>query len=235
MRLIAWNANYNNRKQRSLAENINLLSRFHPDVMVVSETAVPLASDADALVVGAESPALVVAARNGYSVRPSPLNTGAPGLAGVFDVIGAVSFKIAALWPVQRAKGQYYHRILNETLDWFKDELKIPPAILAGDLNTNTRVSGQSHSHPKLVSRLRSLGLESVYHHQSGERHGDESLCTYIQGNKRPRRFHIDYCFVRTDVLRAATVAIPQSREWTRLSDHFPLVLDIPDEVLRHE
>lgn len=231
MRLVAWNANYNNRKRRTFAENINLLSRFHPDVMVVSETALPNEPNPDAVVVGKESPALVVAVRKGYRISPSPRNGGAPTLAGVFDILGPVSFRMVALWPVQR-NGQAYHRILNETLDWFKDELQEPPAILAGDLNSNTRVSGQSHSHPRLVTRLRSLGLESVYHHHSGEHHGDETIATFVQGKKRPRRFHIDYCFVRPASLPAATLTIPQAKEWMKCSDHFPLVLDIPDVVL---
>ena len=41
MRLIAWNANFNNRKCRSLDDNVRLLAVFYPDVIVLSETALP--------------------------------------------------------------------------------------------------------------------------------------------------------------------------------------------------
>lgn len=104
---------------------------------------------------------------------------------------------------------------------------------MAGDFNSNSRVSGQASSHPRFVNAAKTAGLTSVYHHQADEEHGAESMATFVQGKIRPRRFHLDYCFVSDQLVAAATVTIPQTDAWRRRSDHYPVVLDIPNAAFR--
>lgn len=233
MRLVAWNANYNNHPKRSFDDNVALLNVFHPDVVVLSESAPPLASSPRAVPLGVGRPALVVAAHGAYSLEPSELNAGAPSQSGLFALRGPTNFALAAVWPVQSEGGPSYQRSLSQILGRFRSGLERGPAVVAGDFNSSARVKAQSASHPKFVSAMKAVGLKSVYHYHAGVDHGDEGVATFTRGKSRPQRFHLDYCFVSSSLVQASTVTIPQAEAWLSQSDHFPLVVDIPDAALR--
>lgn len=236
MRLIAWNANFNSRKNRSLDDNARLLSVFYPDVIVLSETALPLHSahlSDKSIAIGETNPGLAVMAFGPYTIKRSELNTGAPELSCLVHVDGPVPFVLLALWPVDRDKKHPYHQTLMRNLDYFGASLSRAPAIMAGDFNSSARVKDQVDTHPQFIEKAHNLGIESVYHHHTGEPHGAELLNTYVHGKEQPQPFHIDYCFVSRSLIRASTVTIPQSQEWSQVSDHFPLILDIPDRALQ--
>ena len=229
MRLIAWNANYNNRR-RSFEADLELLAHLNGDVIVLSETSRPRMEVSGQVVwVGGEAAGLVVAARNGYSVEPSEASMDAPRLSGGFKVDGPLKFSLVAVWPVKRMQGDSYAQILNACLDFHFSLLSGGRVVLAGDLNSNSRVTGQALSHPRFVTRATALGLTSVYHHESGEEHGCETRVTYLHGKTSPRPFCIDYCFVSKAWLDSAALQILDGPAWESLSDHFPLVLDLPD------
>jgi exodeoxyribonuclease-3 len=233
MRLVAWNANHNNRR-RSLEENIALLRPFHADILVISETARPAAGSTDCVrCIGDSAPALVVVAKSGFELEPHPENGGAPDLLAAWQVSGPVSFKLLAAWPVQRSSSIDYHQVLMQGLDRYGAFLKEGPAVLAGDLNTSSRVQKQKVTHFKFVECAREADLLSVYHEQSGEAHGEETQTTFRKGRETPTSFHIDYCFVSASLAKAALVSIPSSRLWLDRSDHSPVVLDIPDSAVR--
>ncbi|CAB4345020.1 unannotated protein [freshwater metagenome] len=228
MRLIAWNANYNNQR-RSFEADLALLAPLNGDVIVLSETSRPkVEASGKVMWIGGEGPGLAVAALNGYSIEPSESNVEAPKLSGGFTVDGPLRFNLLAVWPV-KTQGDSYARILDACLDCHAGLLRTDRVVLAGDLNSSTRVINQAESHPRFVARATALGLASVYHHQSGERHGDETKATYRHGKKTPRPFCIDYCFVSTPWLNSASLEILDGPEWEGRSDHYPLVLELPD------
>lgn len=230
MRLIAWNANDNN-QSRSFEEDLALLAHLNGDVIVLSETSRPKVEASGKVVwIGGKGPGLAVAALNGYSVEPSPSNGDAPRLSGGFKVEGPLKFNLLAVWPV-KTEGNSYAQILDETLDCHGDLLSRERVVLAGDLNSSTRVTNQVRSHPRFVARATALGLTSVYHHQSGEEHGGETKPTYLHGKASPLPFCLDYCFVSKTFLDSARLRIVDDQEWRGRSDHLPLVLDLPDGV----
>lgn len=232
MRLVAWNANHNNRR-RSLEQTATLLAPLQPDVLVLSETAPPQPDNPlGALWVGEAAPGLAVIARDGLSLSASPDRSASPPLSAAFRVSGRIGFGLVAAWPVQYAGGLPYHRLLMETLDRHRDVLGCTPAILAGDLNSSTRVAAQRRSHPQFVERAHALGLVSAYHFQTGELHGEERTPTYLHASGQSREFHLDYCFVSQELAACCTISVLRGGEWPSLSDHFPVVLDIPDQVL---
>jgi len=229
MRLIAWNANYNNRR-RSFEADLELLAHLNGDVIVLSETSRPGVEVSGRVVwIGDEAPGLVVAARNGYSVKPSEMSADAPRLSGGFKVAGPLHFNLVAVWPVKLTQGDSYAQVLDACLHFHANLLSGERVILAGDLNSNSRVTGQAQSHSHFVEKATALGLTSIYHHQSGEEHGSETKVTYIHGKTSPRPFCLDYCFVSRPWLDSASLQILDGPEWKNLSDHFPLVLDLPD------
>ena len=48
------------------------------------------------------------------------------------------------------------------------------------------------------------------------------------------REFFLEYVFVPLDWLEAATLAVLRGPEWSVMSDHNPIVLDIPEAAFRH-
>jgi hypothetical protein len=233
MRLVAWNANFNNRRKRSFEDNLGILQAFHPDIAVLSESALPNDSLQRVVPLSNGNPGLVVAAIGEYTLEPATANANAPPEFGLLHVHGPAAFVLAAAWPRLRDGAKDYHRLLMQGLDLLRSEWTSGPAIMAGDFNSNSRVSGQASSHPRFVKAAKAAGLKSVYHHHAGEEHGAESVTTFVQGKIRPRRFHLDYCFVSDQLVAAATVTIPQTDVWLRRSDHYPVVLDIPDAAFR--
>lgn len=230
MRLVGWNANHNNRR-RTLEENVALLAAFHADVLVVSETASPSDTNPTAAVWSGKPgwPGLGIVARHGLSLEPHAANLNSPPLMAGFRVSGRVDFNLLAIWPVQHEGGLRYAETLQAGLERYSD-LLTSRAIMAGDLNSSTKVSGQQTTHPRFVSAAAALGLASAYHHLTGEDHGAETLSTYR--HDAARSFHIDYCFLSQSLLDAANFSIANGSQWRALSDHSPIVLDVPDSLL---
>jgi len=234
MRLIAWNANFNI-KRRSLEDDVALLKPLEPDIVVLSETAIPSAvNPTSAIWLSDRAPGLAVIAFNGLTVAPLSINLGAPKWMAGLDVTGRCDFRLLALWPVQdKSQGLTYHQILMAALERYSATLQTCPAIMAGDFNSSSRVLAQRRSHPAFVQAAGSMGLQSVYHTHSGEQHGEETIATYRRGGPRSAMFHIDYCFASTSIMNSARVTILDGDEWHARSDHFPVTLDGDDAALR--
>lgn len=231
MRLVAWNANYNNRR-RSFDETVALLQPLHADVLVLSETALPETSDGDRVQwIGDVAPGLAIVVGDGFELSAHGANVGAPELVGAFRVRGRVALDFLAVWPVQRREGPRYNHILMDTLERFADLLASGSALLVGDLNSNSRVSAQRSTHPAFVARASELGLVSAYHAQTGEQYGAETVPTYPHGSSGTA-FHLDYCFVPQRLAASTNASVMRGGDWALRSDHFPLVVDIPDAAL---
>ena len=146
-----------------------------------------------------------------------------------FRVSGRVDFNLLAIWPVQREGSLRYAQTLHAGLERYSDILS-ERAIVAGDLNSSTKVSGQQTTHPRFVSAAAALGLASAYHHLTGEEHGAETQSTHRKD--AAKSFHLDYCFLSRSLLDAANFSIANGSLWRTLSDHSPIVLDVPDSML---
>lgn len=233
MRLIAWNANYNNRR-RSLEETAALFDSFCPDILVLSETAKPHPDNPlQAHWFGENNPGLAVIVRDGFCLERFFPDVAAPTITAGFRVSGEANFNLIAAWPVQHPNGPTYHGVLMASLKHYEDLLRSGPCIIAGDLNSNTRVISQKLTHPLFVEKLRHLGLVSAYHFQTQESHGKESVPTYIHGSGIGKAFHLDYCFISGALAEESKITILCDGEWAKHSDHFPLLLDVPDILLR--
>jgi exodeoxyribonuclease-3 len=231
MRLIAWNANYN-MQQRSLEDTATLLEPLGADLLVLSETAAPRTGNPlNAHWVGDGKSGLAVVSLKGLNLNPHPTNAAFPPLLAAFRATGNVAFNLLSVWPVQRTGGSSYHEILMTALGRYADMLKSGRAIMAGDFNSNTRVSNQKDTHPQFVKAAESLGLVSVYHEQTGEAHGEEKIATYLHSSGNNKEFHIDYCFVPKSLINSVKLTILNDPQWAGHSDHFPIVLDVRDEA----
>lgn len=233
MRLVSWNAYVGSKKARTLAECYEYLRPLHADVVVLSEGPMVPTEGTWAWPADPGVPRLHVWASTEYTIRPLPVGDPVPRQSGLFTVAGPVTFTLSAIWPVQSERGPRYARLLADTLALHTDALRQGHAILAGDLNSSPGVNGQAASHGKFVERASSAGLVSAYHHQEGVEHGAEATGTLRRGKTEPKQFHIDYCFVTRTLAPAATLSIIKNEEWSARSDHWPLVLDIPNTAFR--
>jgi endonuclease/exonuclease/phosphatase family metal-dependent hydrolase len=232
VRLVAWNANYN-AQRLPLEESVTFLETLHADVLVLSEVPPPTEDNPlRAQWIGERAPGLAVIAGAGLELEAHPANAGAPPLMGAFTVSGRGKFDLMACWPVKRDGGPDYHQILMAGLERYEDVLRTGHTILAGDLNSSTRVTSQRRSHPAFVERAGDLGLVSAYHLATGEVHGGESVPTYLHGPGESGQFHIDYCFVPERLAEAVSIEVLADDTWADRSDHFPVVLDVEDGAL---
>lgn len=107
--------------------------------------------------------------------------------------------------------------------------------VIIGDLNSNAIFdkdnikSGKTHS--IIVSELRKIGLEDIYHHKSGDEQGKEKIPTFFLYRHLDKPFHIDHCFATPHKIKKMT--IHARWQWLALSDHLPIEihLNIPTNL----
>lgn len=104
---------------------------------------------------------------------------------------------------------------------------------MAGDFNSNTRMSFQQDTHPQFVDAAKDAGLISVYHQRTGEKHGKETVPTYRHNYATSHAFRLDYCFASEPIANAAKLRIADEGIWTNRSDHYPLIMDVDDSALQ--
>jgi hypothetical protein len=106
------------------------------------------------------------------------------------------------------------------------------PHLVIGDFNSHPRWDKPRRpTFAPMVADYSKLGLHSFYHRQTGETHGGESTPTHWWRDRRAdgQTYHIDYAFVRDDLIDRATLRIGSFEESVvnGRSDHAPLIVDI--------
>ena len=102
-------------------------------------------------------------------------------------------------------------------------------AVLAGDFNSSAIWDSGDRwwNHSDVVEELSGLGIKSVYHQQTGEMHGKESIPTLYFQKKISRPYHIDYVFSPEKFLqRKKKIEIGKVEDWLGLSDHMPILYE---------
>lgn len=107
---------------------------------------------------------------------------------------------------------------------------KLTNAIIAGDFNSNVRWDTKKRwwNHSDVVRELRELGIESLYHLQTGEQQGKESVPTFYLYKNLEKSYHIDYIFASqlfSSTLKS--LEIGQTDKWLGISDHMPVVCEL--------
>jgi hypothetical protein len=136
-----------------------------------------------------------------------------------------------AVWASVLTSSLRYVRLLHHALDHYAAFVEHHPGILLGDLNSSTVFDAKHRhaNHTQLVARLARLGYTSLWHDQTGERHGEESRPTFYMYRRAERTWHLDYAFVTADLLPAASITLGAPDPWLQWSDHLPLIVDLPN------
>ncbi len=141
-------------------------------------------------------------------------------------------FTLIAVWACaagasrkDRYIGQVYQALMAHP-EWFDGS----PIVVAGDFNSNKIWDGKRKvgNHSSVVRFLEERGLVSAYHENSNELQGMESCPTLHMFRQKDRCYHIDYVFIpREWMVRLRTVKVGTYEQWSKLSDHCPIVVDL--------
>jgi len=136
---------------------------------------------------------------------------------------------LLGVWAHVKEKQERYVRVTHQAIDHYRPLFGAGRTVVMGDFNSNSiwDASFRGRSHTDLVARLADVQLHSVYHAQTHEAQGKETVPTFYLYRHREKGYHLDYAFVSHDLLARTHLIIPEENRWLQQSDHIPLILDI--------
>ncbi len=224
MRIVAWNC-----FRGPLARKIAALETLSPDVAVLPEVPAPSAESEQVLWFPSNASSLGIQVRSSGDYRLKRLKAAnLPNCVVPIRVSGPVRFNLLAVWTWPAPS---YLRAFTDALAAYSSLLQAGPTVVAGDFNGNPafdKPRARIKRWSAAFAELQNAGLVSAYHYVNGAAFGRERHATHHFLRKPERPFHIDFCFIPGEwangKLSARVVAGP---EWSRLSDHFPLLVNI--------
>jgi exodeoxyribonuclease-3 len=241
MRLVVWNCN------GGLPGKFSLLDALRPDIAVIPEASAPerMARPLEGRPITSawigRSP---VRGLGVYGFAPWTVELAAalePRLEWVLPirVSGPARFNLLAMWAMHnRARVTYpigpkRYQVL-QGLDHYAPVLGGDRLVVAGDFNNNVTWDkpGRPSNHRATVEQFAQLGLVSAYHVARNVDFGAEPEPTMYWRDRTEKgpRYHIDFCFLPRDWMRAdTTVEVGAFASWISYSDHVPLVISLRD------
>jgi exodeoxyribonuclease III len=141
-------------------------------------------------------------------------------------VDGPLSFVLFAVWTVPHPETRYYVQCLFEAVETYRDVLKLPRVVWAGDFNNNI-VFDRPRDDLKFahwLAKVRTLGFTSLYHLQNRCKHGAEPDDTFFLYHDARKGHHLDFIFAKPALYRTGvTVSVGNPRTWLKRSDHMPI------------
>jgi hypothetical protein len=136
---------------------------------------------------------------------------------------------LLGVWAHIKERQERYVRVTHQAIDYYRPLLSQGRSIVIGDFNSNSiwDASFRGRSHSDLVAKLAHLQLHSVYHAQTHEAQGKETVPTFYLYRHADKGYHLDYAFVSHSLLAHTRLTIPEQDQWLQRSDHIPLILDI--------
>ena len=137
------------------------------------------------------------------------------------------TFTLFAIWAMDN-KENYEARYIGQVwlaINYYK-ELLGNSTILIGDFNSNKIWDYKERvgTHSDVVNNLAGKDIHSIYHKYFDIEQGLEKHPTFFLHKKEFKPYHIDYCFVSTDLLdKVKAIDIGTYENWTTHSDHSPL------------
>ncbi len=234
MRLVEWNC------RMAIQRKLWLLRELNADLAVVPECASDFIGSCDnsiSFLWKGHNPqkGLGVLAFNGWNVAQND-NLGSLPWVLPFKASHprGLSFDVLAVWTVQNKKvsNLSYAKQVTQMIELYSETMKSGAVAIVGDFNTS--IQGPSKvPHKENLSRLESLGLFSAYHKLNLLEHGEEKQMTlkWIGPGRKEKRYCCDFIFLTEKLLKGATAGIHDLwlGEYAKLSDHQPVIADIPD------
>ena len=233
MKVITWNCNMAFRKKASF------ILEHKPDILVVPECEHPdkllfegdVQKPTQSIWFGKNlNKGIGIFSFNGYELKV--LKNYKDSLRYIIPISVSHSthtYNLFAIWAnnVEDKEGRYVEQIWK-SLDCYDKFISGKNTMLIGDFNSNT-IWDKEHklaSHSLVVKRLAEKGIHSSYHLYQGQIQGSEKHPTLYMYRKQGKSYHIDYCFVSSDLAdRIDSVKIGEFDPWAKYSDHVPLIV----------
>lgn len=233
MRLITWNCRVGAFRRKSAQ-----VAALAPDVLVVPECEdvrrLPLLD-------GATQPSarhwcesmitprgVGVFSYTGATITPAPLIGEPLDFFVPFEVTATErSFRLAAVWTaVTKSKATSYRQV-HEGLDRYEAWIAARDTVILGDFNLNASYE-KGKPWADMMGRMKRLRLVSAYHAFFREEFGEETRPTHFYKGKESSPWHLDYCFIPEGwVPHLRNVTVGTYGDWSTLSDHVPVTVDI--------
>lgn len=137
-------------------------------------------------------------------------------------------FTVLAVWTQKPSNHDCYTEQIWNAVNYYEDLLNKEKLIIVGDFNSNTiwDKPKRVYNHSNLVKLLEEKNILSSYHIYHKEKQGEESNPTLFLHRKFEKPYHIDYCFTsKYFIERLYKVEVGNYENWTKLSDHKPLII----------
>jgi exodeoxyribonuclease III len=233
MRLITWNC------KGAFHRKHDFVATLRPDILIVPEcgkTSCVMQPFDSAPVQSFEwfgsnpRKGLAVISYGDYSLEVHPSYDPRFQWIVPLSVSGPATFVLFAVWtlPLGNVGGRYV-RPLFEAYDFYKPVIDTSEVVWAGDFNSSFVFDKPSRRYKfrDFVSLLGQHGLHSLYHHQRECAHGEEQDHTFYLHHNAANGYHIDYVFAAERLHPGGIeVSIGSHAEWSKRSDHAPLVCD---------
>lgn len=147
---------------------------------------------------------------------------------------GQFDFNLFLVWAYNPddLDGRYITQVWK-AINYYDKLLTRKSTIFIGDFNSNTIWDTKKHrlgSHSSVVKQLEDKGIFSTYHFHHKQTQGTEEHPTFYMYRHKNKPYHIDYCFVSTDLLnKLQSVSIGDFDSWIKYSDHVPLIVTFED------
>lgn len=231
MRLCTWNC-----CSGPLDKKRSALNELSADVAVIPESPKLVTESERERWFGDNSrKGLAILAAPGFELVPIDVGGTLPRYVVPMQVRGPRPFLLLAVWAQNDGVNKYVRGVIR-AIELCDGIVRSQPTVALGDFNSN---SIWDHKHPKgrnhtaLVERLDSLGLVSAYHTYQGESHGAETRPTFFEYRHEHRPYHIDFCFIpKSWSAFVQNVTVGPFADWSPLSDHVPLIVDIDNEAV---
>lgn len=235
MKLVSWNCN------GAFRNKFELLERYEPDIMIIpeSENEEELARHkvkipaCQHIWIGKRSyKGMSIFMRNGWKARIADFYDERFQCIVPLEVsCRRTKFLLIAVWTKYIGlHSKSYVVQAFRALQAYKNYLR-EDTVIIGDFNSNKiwdNLFRKDHNHSSLVRFLKTQSFFSIYHRQSGEEQGEETVPTIYLYRRRERGYHIDYAFIHSNnFTHVKKFFIGGYDEWGASSDHMPVFLEM--------
>ncbi len=234
LKIISWNCNMAFRKKY---EKVVALK---PDLLVIQEceNGIKLQShlesiDYNQLIWYGNNPnkGVAILSFNDLKIEINPNHN--PEFEYIIPVdlyLGKRKINLFCIWamPHKTVRAKRYVGQIWGAINYYEKDLN-DDSILIGDFNSNAIWDEKKRvgNHTDVVNFLDKKNIKSIYHNNSGIKHGEEKDPTLFLLKNKEKPYHIDYCFLSNALFsKQTTIEIGKYKEWIKLSDHMPLIVN---------